>query len=110
MKQQLQNWAENHRDQIGAVLNAVAVVAQIVATMTVRTFWGAAALLAYVFYNASPEDTLYGLAQFTHQDRFWMMAFSIAVVYSVVFGVVHGPQHRTAASGCAASATIKRPE
>jgi succinate dehydrogenase hydrophobic anchor subunit len=56
---------------------------------------GAAGMMfAYLFYTATPDTTVYQLAQFGHQDHFWTVAFMIAVLYSMAFHVAHGPSQR----------------
>lgn len=67
----------------------VGAAMRVIAAMASRTLWSAVALLSYTAFNATPDDTLYGLAQTVHQASFWWSAAAIAAAYSVVLSAIH---------------------
>lgn len=87
-------WCEVHRDQIGTVLRAAGTGIQLVMVMLVRTIAAAGAMVAYLFYTATPDTTLYMLAQFAHRDQFWFIAILLAFMYSYSLYIVTGSARR----------------
>lgn len=83
-------WMENRRNKIAAALDAISTVIWLASLLSVRTLAGAGAMLAYFFFTASPDTTVYQLSQLAHLGVFWQGALCIAVVYSGFLVAIRG--------------------
>lgn len=83
-------WMENHRAGIATVLDAISTVIWLISLFGVRILAGAGAILAYFFFTASPDTTVYQLSQMTHLGVFWQGALCIAIIYSVFLAAIQG--------------------
>lgn len=68
----------------------MSTVIWLISLFGVRTLAGAGAILAYFFFTASPDTTVYQLSQLAHSGAFWKGALCIAIIYSAVLVAIHG--------------------
>ncbi|MCE2722046.1 MAG: hypothetical protein LW865_01990 [Betaproteobacteria bacterium] len=102
----LSSWAEANRAKITHAYDDIAWLIDVVLTVIRRTLGGAGVVLSYLFIHATPETTVYQLAQTVNHTPFWLVAFCIAATYScIVFGSNDGSQR---AQRRRAAATIDR--
>ena len=114
MNPRLTFWVETHRNQITNGLTMIGWLLSILITLTKRMLSGAVLILLYFFFTASPDTTVYQLAQIPHQPNFWPAAVSLAVVYSFVRLLANGGSVRTprtvgAATMIRGASSIKSP-
>lgn len=86
---------EKHRDTIALAVQMVSTAIWFAGNLAVRIFTMAGAILLYSFFNASPDTTVYQLAQMAHKGIFWQAAFGLGMVYWVVPIMIHGSANRS---------------
>jgi len=76
---------DENRNRISLILRSTSTALVTLAVMTKRTFISAFLVVAYLFYSATSDTTLYQLSQYTHTESFWMISFGLAFMYSMVY-------------------------
>lgn len=91
-------WIEKHRDSIARAMHMISTAIWFAGNLVVRTFTMAGAILLYLFFTASPETTVYQLAQSAHKGIFWQAAFGLGMVYWIIPIMIYGSANRSSGS------------
>lgn len=83
-------WIENHKTLIVGVVDGLSYFAWLFGLLLSRVLGSAAAIMAFKFFSATPETTVYQLSQFAHADNFWLGSFALAMAYSALYTTIHG--------------------
>lgn len=86
----LKIWFEKHREIINMIINQFVFLIGLVYQLALRTLVFSGLALLYAFYLATPETTVYQLAQMMHTIVFVKFAFTLAVVYTGAMFVFSG--------------------
>lgn len=93
-------FAEKWRDHFALVFN----ILYLAISFAKLTIISAALVLAFLFYNASPETTVFQLSQTLRHDLFWIWSVCLAVLYWALFGIGRVESRQVAANTTAAAA------